>query len=152
MRDLIFRLPVILVSTCLLLACGQPADFYDANGVGHRYSDFEGKWRMVNYWATWCGPCIKEIPELNQLAETHADELVVLGVNFDEPPGDEALKQINRMKIEFPVYANDPASQLGVEKPEVLPTTFVFRPDGSLHATLVGPQTEESLLQAMQGP
>ncbi len=134
----------------LLAGCTQP-DFFDTNGVGHSYSDFTGKWRVVNYWATWCAPCIHEIPELNELAANHADRLVVLGANFDEPEAEEAVKQVNRMKIEFPVYAVDPAQELRIDKPQVLPTTLIFAPDGRLVETLVGPQTAQSILDIING-
>jgi thiol-disulfide isomerase/thioredoxin len=138
-----------LALTLLLAACQQP-DFLDTKGNGHRYEDMEGKWRLVNYWATWCGPCIKEIPELNTLSLDHGDTVLVFGVNFDSPEVEEQQAQVERMKIEFPVYTHDPAKELGVTKPDVLPTTFIFSPDGKLAATLVGPQTEESLLSVMQ--
>ncbi len=139
-----------LVFTVLLLSACEKADFSDTEGAGYRYADFDGKWRIVNYWATWCGPCIKEIPELNELAHEYNDSLVVLGVNFDSPQGEEAQISVKKMKIEFPVYAVNPAGELGITTPEVLPTTFVFSPDGALHRTLIGPQTRESLLAALE--
>ncbi len=133
----------------VLASCAEaPPDFTDVRGNGFRYESFSDKWVIVNYWATWCAPCIKEIPELNKLAEDHADQLVVLGVNYDNPQGEEALKQLERMKITFPVYSAPPHEQLGVTEPEVLPTTFVFAPGLELRETLVGPQTEETLLAA----
>ncbi|MFP6806588.1 MAG: TlpA disulfide reductase family protein [Pseudomonadales bacterium] len=132
-----------------LTSCQQP-DFYDTEGRGYLHEDLKGKWLILNYWATWCGPCIKEIPELNKLAEEHADTLQVFGVNFDQPDGEQIQEQVARMKIEFPVYLIDPAAALGITRPEVLPTTFVFDPQGKLHSTLVGPQTEESLLELMR--
>ncbi len=138
-----------LVLTLLISSCQQP-DFFDTTGEGHRYADMRGKWMILNYWATWCAPCIKEIPELNKLAQENKDRLLVFGVNFDQPQGEEMLKQVARMKIEFPVYAVNPAASLGIATPEVLPTTFIFDPKGNLHATLVGPQTEESLLHALE--
>jgi thiol-disulfide isomerase/thioredoxin len=136
---------VILALTSLLIACQQP-DFWDTKGNGYRYEDMEDKWKVVNYWATWCGPCIKEIPELNTLAEDHHETIRVFGVNFDSPELEERQAQVEKMKIEFPVYSEDPAIVLGIAKPEVLPTTFIFSPDGKLVATLVGPQTEATLL------
>lgn len=136
----------VALATLLLTACRPAPDFVDTDGHGHRLADYQDKWVIVNYWATWCGPCIKEIPELNLLAEEHADRLVVLGVNFDEPAGEEADKQVRKMKIEFPVFAAEPADMLGIEKPEVLPTTFVFAPGMQLTETLVGPQTQDSIL------
>lgn len=140
---------LIVIALLALGGCQQP-DFYDTEGNGYRYEDFSGKWRIVNYWATWCGPCIKEIPELNTLAAEHADQLVVLGVNYDAPEPGEMERQVRRMKIEFPVYATEPAAALGITRPEVLPTTFIFTPDGQLYQTLVGPQTEDSLLAALE--
>ncbi|MDZ7687040.1 MAG: TlpA disulfide reductase family protein [Gammaproteobacteria bacterium] len=136
---------VVLVASC---SAEVPPDFTDVEGQGHRYASFEDKWVIVNYWATWCAPCIKEIPELNTLAAEHADDLVVLGVNFDNPEGDEASKQAKKMKIEFPVYAHPPHEDLGITPPQVLPTTFVFAPGLDFVEKLVGPQTEQSLLAA----
>jgi thiol-disulfide isomerase/thioredoxin len=141
------RIGLILALT-LLVGCSQP-DFYDIDGNGISLAKLQEKALVVNYWATWCGPCIKEIPELNELAATHAAELTVVGVNFDQPAGEEQKKQAEKMKIEFPVIAGEPAGQLGVAVPEVLPTTYIFAPGGGLLATLVGPQTEASILEAI---
>jgi thiol-disulfide isomerase/thioredoxin len=143
----------LLVSlTLLLLASCQQPDFLDTRGNGHRYADLEGKWLIVNYWATWCGPCIKEIPELNKIAEEYEDRVNVFGVNFDQPDAGEMQAQVKKMRIEFPVFAIDPAAELGITRPDVLPTTFVFSADGSLHTTLIGPQTEDSVLAVLDIP
>ena len=142
-------LPVL----CILLAlasCQQP-DFHDAAGDGHRFGELRGKWLIVNYWATWCGPCKTEIPELNRIAKQHADRLNIYGVDFDAPAGDALDKEIEEMKIEFPVFEKDPSKLLGYKRPQVLPTTFVFSPEGKLVKTLTGPQTEESLLHIVEG-
>ncbi len=131
----------------LLAGCAQP-DFYDTDGVGYRHDNLRGNWVVVNYWATWCAPCIKEIPELIALGENHAD-IEVFGVNFDDPEGDEIKAQIERMKITFPVFAEDPYLYYGIEQPQVLPTTVIVDPNGMVADVLVGPQTEASLLTAM---
>lgn len=143
---------IVWVLVLLASGCQKPPDFIDARGNGHRLSDYQGKWVLVNYWATWCGPCIKEIPELNQLAETHAKRLVILGVDYDLPKGEELRDQVRAMKIQYPVIAGDPKELLGITEPDVLPTTFVFAPGMKLKATLVGPQTEASILAAMGQP
>ncbi len=146
------KLPVlgsllILVLLISGLSCSQP-DFYDTQGKGYRYADFSGKWLVINYWATWCAPCITEIPELIALNAKH-DALLVLGVNYDQPDAEGMARDLARLNISFPVYAEDPHQRLGIDRPAVLPTTFIFDPDGNLHRTLVGPQTEASLLDAM---
>lgn len=128
-----------------LSACAK-ADFVDADGNGYSLANLHGKYVFVNYWATWCAPCIKEIPELNKLNKEHADDLIILGVDFDQVEGEELKKEIAKMNITFPVFAREPSKLLGVKIPQVLPTTYVFDREGKLKATLVGPQTEASLL------
>ena len=130
---------LVVVSLVVLCACSQPLDFVDTDGNGYRYSDIQGKWQVINYWATWCAPCIREIPELIRLDEN----------NDNVPEGEEITRQIEKMGITFPVYQEDPAARLGIEMLEVLPTTVLIDPEGKIAGVLVGPQTESSLLSAM---
>ena len=139
---------LIVVFMLGLSGCQQP-EFYSVQGGEHRFDDFKGRYLVVNYWATWCAPCIREIPELNAFADEFHDRVAVWGVNFDAPEGAEQLRQVQKMQITFPVFALNPSAQLGVFMPEVLPTTLVFDPQGALLATLVGPQTRESLLAVL---
>ena len=133
------RLAVFLL-ICLVGGCGgAPGEAGLAAARGH--------WVVVNYWAEWCKPCIKEIPELNQLAREHR-EIRVFGVNYDDETGDALRAQVEKLGIEFPLLTADPAAELGIPRPAVLPTTLILTPGGELAATLVGPQTLESLLAA----
>ena len=106
-----------------------------------------GQWVVINYWAQWCKPCIREIPELNNLNQQYR-QVTVLGVNYDGATGQELELQLEKLGIEFATLPGDPARQLGVPRPVVLPTTLILDQQGQLHATLVGPQTLESLAQA----
>jgi thiol-disulfide isomerase/thioredoxin len=116
------------------------------NGDDAGMLDERGEWTFVNYWAEWCKPCIKEIPELNAL---HAREGVrVLGVNYDGARGEELRSQLEKLGVGFPTLEQDPALRFAIERPQVLPTTLVIGPDGELKQILVGPQTEASLLAA----
>ena len=108
----------------------------------------QGHWRVVNYWAIWCGPCREEIPELNRLHE--GTDLVVFAVNYDGKQGEALTSQAAAMGIDFTILTQDPGPDLGVERPNVLPTTLLVNPDGRVTDTLVGPQTEESLLAIWQ--
>ena len=136
-----------LLTLIMVAGCSQP-DIRDTQGKGWRFDDLKGNWLVINYWATWCAPCIKEIPELIELDRNHAD-ISVFGVNFDQPPPPEMARQIEKMKITFPVFDGDPYQRYGIEKPQVLPTTLIIAPDGVLKDVLVGPQTEASLLKSM---
>lgn len=128
----------------LLVGCSEPEqDFVDSHGKGYGYLDLRSEWLVINYWATWCAPCIKEIPELNRLASEFED-VKVFGVNFDGVKGAELQKQITKMGINFPVFAEDPAVKLGLKRPDVLPTTYILGPGKETRIVmLVGPQTME---------
>ncbi len=113
---------------------------------GLSLEQLRGQWVVINYWAIWCKPCIQEIPELNALDELPG--VTVLGVNYDGVAGQEREQQILQLGIAFDVLANDPAGELGITRPVVLPTTLIIDPAGELRDTLVGPQTFESLAAA----
>ena len=74
----------------------------DMNGVDVRLESFKGKVILINFWATWCGPCVIEIPYLIELQRQYADDLVVLGVSVDDPI--EKLKPYaTKMKVNYPL-------------------------------------------------
>jgi len=107
--------------------------------------DKDGRWLVLNYWAEWCKPCLEEIPELNAYAAEHADSVHVVLVNYDGVTG-TALRDLgNDLGIETDMVEADPSATLGIEKPQVLPSTFVFDPELKLTHTLLGPQTRETL-------
>ena len=107
----------------------------------------QGQWVVINYWAKWCKPCIVEIPELNRL-DREFEQVTVLGVNYDGTTGEELQQELTELGVTFPTLATDPAAQLGVPRPQVLPTTLVIDPNGKLSETLLGPQTLETLTLA----
>jgi len=118
--------------------------------IGQQSKPFDaaGRWLVVNYWAVWCKPCVTEIPELNALARAEPN-LVVLGVNFDQVGLKQLHVQRDKLGIEFPLLTTD-ASYLGLEKPRVLPTTYLINPAGEVAMTLIGPQSLDSLLFALK--
>ncbi len=137
---------MVLTLTLLLCACGGEPPASTAVTL----ENSSGTWRVINYWAQWCKPCIKEIPELNELAHKHP-EITVLGVNYDGATGEQLAQQVAELGITFTNLATDPAAELGMERPRVLPTTVILTPTGELSTTLVGPQTLASLLRATIG-
>lgn len=140
---------VVMVVLVALGSC-QPVDFKYADGGPGRYSDWHGRWVVINYWAEWCAPCRYEIPQLNALHRTEAGhDALVIGVNFDGIEGESLRQLVQRMSIEFPVMSADPRSRFGYDLPAVLPTTVVIDPRGSIAATLVGPQTEGSIVSVL---
>ena len=132
-----------LLMACLV-ACAQEAP---PTGV-QREPTLGENWLLINYWATWCAPCRKEIPELNQLARS-APGLTVYAVNFDGVTGEELIAQAADLGIEFTLLSEDPGPALGITQPRVLPTTLLVDPQGAVVATLIGPQTEAGLKEEL---
>lgn len=145
----IFIFAVLLCG--LLSGCGK-ADYQTLDGNSGRFKDLEGRWILINYWASWCEPCIKEIPELNQFAQQHAGQAEVFAVNFDGAQGEELKQQVAKLQFAIPVLLADPAARLGYQRPQALPSTFVFGPDGKLKQVLQGEQTVASLRAAIGAP
>jgi thiol-disulfide isomerase/thioredoxin len=123
----------IVLAAALLCGCGKSDPIAAARG----------DWVFINYWATWCKPCRREIPELNALHEMPG--FTVLGVNYDGAVGDALAEEEAALAIAFPTLGEDPARRYAVERPQVLPTTLVINPGGGLEEVLVGPQTVDSL-------
>jgi thiol-disulfide isomerase/thioredoxin len=101
-------------------------------------SDLHGKVLLIAFWATWCGPCHEEIPELNTLAARYKDQLQIIGVSEDDDPPAAVTKFANRERIGYPVMmaTKEITAQFG-EVP-ALPTTFVVDPEGAVVQKHVG--------------
>jgi len=130
--------------TFIITSCSEP-DYFLADGDTGQMNDFLGKWLIVNYWADWCPPCIKEMPELESFYKENESTALVLAYNFDRLEGEELQGQIKRFGVNVPSILNDPGKLFGWESPPSLPATYIINPQGELIHTLIGPQTKESL-------
>lgn len=135
----------------LLSACTPGPSVPLLNEAPRPLEAFQGRWLYVNYWAEWCAPCLEEIPELNAFhgADNGAE---VLGINFDQVDSALMAQQAEALAIAFPLALGDPAALFGIQAPEVLPSTYVFDPEGRLVTVLVGPQDGASLRAAQGAP
>lgn len=148
-----FKRLILIVVAVFLTACNPEPLTFGKNQLGQDVSvnEFVNRWIVVNYWATWCAPCRKEIPELNKLQTDNIDKAVlVVGVNFDKLQGTELEKSSEEMGIKFLVLADDPADRLRLPKAERLPVTYILSNKGMLVATLEGEQTQASIENKMK--
>jgi thiol-disulfide isomerase/thioredoxin len=137
----LFLLPLLSLPVAAEIDFELPA----LDGNAHQLSDYRGDWVVVNYWATWCAPCRKEIPDLSRLHDSR-DDIVVLGLAFE----DTEVEVFERFLIDYPasypillVDVYDPPADLGA--PRALPTTFLVDAQGALVHTWLGPVTGEMI-------
>ncbi|OIR04577.1 thiol-disulfide oxidoreductase ResA [mine drainage metagenome] len=105
----------------------------DTTGVKHQLSNYKGRWVLVNYWATWCPPCLEEVPDLVNLYDHHRKkDLMVIGVVFDYKNVKEVTDYMDDMLMSYPVVLGDDAVIAQIGSAEVLPTTFIYNPQGVL--------------------
>jgi len=139
------KIIVFILLGFLLTACSQSSD-ENINGHSVDLNALQGKWVFINYWATWCKPCVTELPDLDKFYLANKDKnVVVIGVNFDQIPAKQVRAFANKLAITFPLLKSFPLKKYGLEHPTILPTTFVIGPDGKAREALYGPQTYASL-------
>jgi thiol-disulfide isomerase/thioredoxin len=130
------------------VAAAEPVDFTlpDLEGKQRSLSEFRGKWVIVNYWATWCPPCLEEIPDLVEFHDRHKDEdAVVLGINYEEV-NEEYLRQfVDSHFMTYPVLRMEPVPMTPLGPVLGLPTTYIISPEGERIARQEGPVTGEAI-------
>ena len=101
-------------------------------------SDLRGKVVLVNFWATWCGPCREEIPYLASLTERYPEHLVVIGVSEDAGGVDMVEAFADQYGVNYPIVMSTPEIKRAFPGVFALPTSFVVDPDGQMVQTHVG--------------
>ncbi len=130
---------------CLLIVIScQNNDIEIFNGPDTNLNKLNGNWIVINYWADWCAPCIKEIPELNEFAKENND-LLVFTFNFDQLDEDDLKPVAKKFNIEVPSIVTHPRDIWGIQTPPAVPATFFINPDGDLALSLFRPQTKDDL-------
>lgn len=144
-----FRSPLLLAAVfCGLLALTATVagaertielSLKDLDGNLHTLAEHRGKWVVVNFWATTCPPCIKEMPELSDFHDRHKDsDAVVLGVNFEDIRLSWMRAFLNSVNVTYPIlpWGTSPATPFGMII--ALPTTFIVSPSGTSVARYTG--------------
>jgi thiol-disulfide isomerase/thioredoxin len=109
----------------------------DATGKPWNLADLRGKVVVLNFWASWCGPCVEELPVLNKLAGEPGGKLVVLGVNYKEPSWTvESFTREHRFA--YPVLLDKTGAQFRRWTTGVMPTTVLIGPDGKPRWRITG--------------
>lgn len=129
----------------LLAGAAQAQDFRltDLRGNTHALADYRGRWVVLNVWATWCAPCIHEMPELEAFSKARPD-LVVLGLAADGDNAGRVRAFAQRLGVTYPIVAGD-AAALSQFHLRAYPTTLVFDPAGTKVLVKEGQVTRQEL-------
>ena len=119
----------------------------DLDGKLRRLSEFRGKWVLVNYWATWCPPCLEELPELELFHSKAEGRAVVLGVNMESISSDDLRTFVDQQFLSYPILvaSENPRREQILGPVDGLPTSYLVTPAGEVVARQVGPITAEAI-------
>lgn len=135
----------------LLLGLGNQAQAIDyvlpdLDGRMQSLDQYRGKWVVVNYWATWCGTCRKELPDLAALHERRGNRnIVVVGINFEAIDRKDLKEFVARQHIPYPVLQSAPERRTPLGPVPALPTTYIIDPTGKTVAGEVGLVSRQDL-------
>ena len=144
------RIAAVLLFFLLAAPAARAIDMplSDVNGNLANLNSFKGKWVVVNYWATWCPPCIVEMPELQSFHDAHVEkDALVIGINTEHIGKQQLLAFLEDYFITYPVFTSKPMQKSELGLIPGLPTTFLVNPEGEVVARQVGPVTRDMIEQ-----
>ena len=139
----------MVVTLCPLGA--QAFDLKDTSGQPQRLGELKGKWVVVNFWATWCAPCVKEIPDIALFAKEQGDKARVLGIALDWDDEKQVKTFARKVGLTYPLVLGNDASEKAFGKLSGLPTTIVYDPAGKVAYRKTGTISKELLERIVKG-
>lgn len=130
--------------------CLPDVNYTDTTGKAYTPAELAGKVVVVNFWATWCRPCQKEIPDLSKAYDKYKTKgLVMLGVMSDQPDNNQLLNFQSDFEMSYPIVRSNSDILVSYSYPDALPTTFIFDRGGKQVYSHVGPLAQEKLEQIL---
>lgn len=139
-------LTAVLLSSPIFALAANSFALKDTEGKKHTLSQYKGKWVIVNYWATWCPPCLEEVPDLVALYDSRKNkDVMIIGVAFDYQSAKEVAEYVDDMLMSYPIVLGDDEVTKQIGNVEVLPTSYIYNPRGELVKTKRGLVTKQYL-------
>lgn len=107
----------------------------DMNGKVHTNKSTDGKYLVVNFWATWCPPCRKEMPDFVKFYEKNQDKVLIIGMDYEKNNKADTIDFLDSYMVDYPIILFNEKNETQFEKfGEILgmPTTLIYSPDGKL--------------------
>ncbi|WP_342577957.1 thiol-disulfide oxidoreductase ResA [Psychrobacillus sp. FSL K6-2843] len=136
-----------------ILKEGDAAPYFalvDMNGEKHQLSDYKGQGVFLNFWGTWCKPCEREFPIIDEQYQNYKDQgLEILAVNVGESDL-KVQRYIDRKGLTFPVLIDNNKSVINAFNINPLPTTLLINSEGKIEKIITGEMSEESIKKYME--
>lgn len=136
------------------LAVGDVApdvEFTLMDGTTAKLSDYKGKPVLINFWATWCGYCVEEMPALQMLKDKYGDDITILALNAggDTEEDIKAFAEDNNYTFDFAIISNDEANKYNVQS---IPATYIIDSDGNISYTITGAYDADTMFNDYYAP
>ncbi len=136
------------ISPCAGIEQGAPApDFTlkDLNGKKHSLSEYRGQVVLLNFWATWCGPCVHEMPSMESLSQKlKEDDFVILAVSLDRGNLGRVKEFVKKHHLSFPVLLSPDGKIQKLYPTSAIPVSLLINKDGTIHSCIGGSQKWDS--------
>jgi len=137
MKKLTFLFIILFISGSIYPLSGTAIDFeaVDINGKSIKLTEFKGKIVILDFWATWCPPCIKEIPNLKKIYSKYKDEdFEIISIALERKPKEHALKFVSDKKMDWVhIIDKDKGREIATEyKIRYIPTMYVINKKGEI--------------------
>ena len=120
------------------------------NGEKVKLSDYYGKPIFLNFWATWCGPCVREMPHIQEVSEEYADKIIVLAINISDS-SDDVKTFVDNAKYTFNFGLNESGSLLDKYNSYSIPLSVFIDKDGIIKERHIGSMTKDMMVKIIEG-